>query len=253
MWLGRLATTIRGDAAPAPRRCRSRHVAGAKLWRACSICGRTVANVERRPIRSPAPTDAPSSRDASPPTTKSAHDAEGAVARRRSGQQPFVEPVDEQHRHAVQPADAVAAAGRGAAAGSAETVDDSAEEARLYESSAAGVVCHVRTGHVEVVEQRQDRDSRDRSRPTAPARTRTTGRIEAGIQDEVEEEKTAGVERPSLRKNKPPVDRNLSPRPDGRSAESECQRPQRTGRPQEDARRAVDDSRRARRPIAFRA
>jgi hypothetical protein len=38
---------------------------------------------------------------------------------------------------------------------------------------------------------------------------------EEGIQDEVEEEKTSGVERPSLRKNKPPVDRNLSPLPTG--------------------------------------
>jgi hypothetical protein len=41
------------------------------------------------------------------------------------------------------------------------------------------------------------------------------GPDEAGVQDEVEEEKTSAVERPSLRKNKPPVDRNLSPRPTG--------------------------------------
>jgi hypothetical protein len=41
------------------------------------------------------------------------------------------------------------------------------------------------------------------------------GADEAGVQDEVEEEKTTAVERPSLRKNKPPVDRNLSPRPTG--------------------------------------
>jgi hypothetical protein len=41
------------------------------------------------------------------------------------------------------------------------------------------------------------------------------GQDEAGVQDEVEEEKTSAVERPSLRKNKPPVDRNLSPRPTG--------------------------------------
>ena len=41
------------------------------------------------------------------------------------------------------------------------------------------------------------------------------GRDEGAVQDQEEEEKTTGVERPSLRKNKPAVDRNLSPRPAG--------------------------------------
>ena len=51
--------------------------------------------------------------------------------------------------------------------------------------------------------------------PDRAGANKDDGPDEAGIQDEVEEEKTAGVERPSLRKNKPPVDRNLSPRPTG--------------------------------------
>jgi hypothetical protein len=41
------------------------------------------------------------------------------------------------------------------------------------------------------------------------------GKDEGAVQDAAEEEKTSGVERPSLRRNKPPVDRNLSPRPAG--------------------------------------
>jgi len=51
--------------------------------------------------------------------------------------------------------------------------------------------------------------------PDRAGANKDDGPDEGGIQDEVEEEKTAGVERPSLRKNKPPVDRNLSPRPTG--------------------------------------
>jgi hypothetical protein len=51
--------------------------------------------------------------------------------------------------------------------------------------------------------------------PDRAGANKDDGPDEAGIQDEVEEEKTTGVERPSLRKNKPPVDRNLSPRPTG--------------------------------------
>src|SRR4030095_9127507 len=41
------------------------------------------------------------------------------------------------------------------------------------------------------------------------------GADEAGVQDDVDEEKTTAVERPSLRNNKAPVARNLSPRPTG--------------------------------------
>jgi hypothetical protein len=61
----------------------------------------------------------------------------------------------------------------------------------------------------------------DRSRipsadqPDRAGANKDDGKDEAGIQDEVEEEKTNGAERPSLRKNKPAVDRNLSPRPTG--------------------------------------
>ena len=51
--------------------------------------------------------------------------------------------------------------------------------------------------------------------PDRAGANKDDGKDEAGIQDEVEEEKTAGADRPSLRKNKPPVDRNLSPRPTG--------------------------------------
>jgi hypothetical protein len=51
--------------------------------------------------------------------------------------------------------------------------------------------------------------------PDRAGANKDDGKDEDGIQDEVEEEKTAGVERPSLRKNKPPVDRNLSTRPTG--------------------------------------
>jgi len=51
--------------------------------------------------------------------------------------------------------------------------------------------------------------------PDRAGANKDDGKDEEGAQDEVEEEKTAGVERPSLRKNKPPVDRNLSPRPAG--------------------------------------
>ena len=51
--------------------------------------------------------------------------------------------------------------------------------------------------------------------PDRAGANKDDGKDEDGIQDEVEEEKTAGVERPSLRRNKPPVDRNLSPRPTG--------------------------------------
>ena len=48
------------------------------------------------------------------------------------------------------------------------------------------------------------------------------GADEAGVQDDVEEEKTTAVERPSLRKNKAPVDRNLSPRPTGDQADPDA-------------------------------
>lgn len=51
--------------------------------------------------------------------------------------------------------------------------------------------------------------------PDRAGANKDDGKDEEGMQDEEEEEKTAGVERPSLRKNKPPVDRNLSPRPAG--------------------------------------
>ncbi len=51
--------------------------------------------------------------------------------------------------------------------------------------------------------------------PDRAGANKDDGKDEDGIQDEVEEEKTAGVERPSLRRNKPPVDRNLSTRPTG--------------------------------------
>lgn len=51
--------------------------------------------------------------------------------------------------------------------------------------------------------------------PDRAGANKDDGKDEEGLQDEAEEEKTAGVERPSLRKNKPPVDRNLSPRPAG--------------------------------------
>ncbi len=51
--------------------------------------------------------------------------------------------------------------------------------------------------------------------PDRAGANKDDGKDEGANQDEVEEEKTAGVERPSLRRNKPPVDRNLSPRPAG--------------------------------------
>lgn len=51
--------------------------------------------------------------------------------------------------------------------------------------------------------------------PDRAGANKDDGKDEEGAQDEAEEEKTAGVERPSLRRNKPPVDRNLSPRPTG--------------------------------------
>jgi hypothetical protein len=51
--------------------------------------------------------------------------------------------------------------------------------------------------------------------PDRAGANKDDGKDEEGAQDEVEEEKTAGVERPGLRRNKPPVDRNLSPRPAG--------------------------------------
>jgi hypothetical protein len=51
--------------------------------------------------------------------------------------------------------------------------------------------------------------------PDRAGANKDDGKDEAGIQDEVEEEKAAGAEHPSLRKNKPAVDRNLSPRPTG--------------------------------------
>ncbi len=49
--------------------------------------------------------------------------------------------------------------------------------------------------------------------PDRAGANKDDGKDEEGIQDEQEEEKTSGVERPSLRRNKPPVDRNLSNRP----------------------------------------
>ena len=51
--------------------------------------------------------------------------------------------------------------------------------------------------------------------PDRAGANKDDGKDEEGAQDEVEEEKTAGVERPGLRRNKPPVDRNLSNRPAG--------------------------------------
>lgn len=54
--------------------------------------------------------------------------------------------------------------------------------------------------------------------PDRAGASKDDGKDDPGMQDEVDEEKTAGVERPSLRKNKPPVDRNLSPRPAGDQA-----------------------------------
>jgi hypothetical protein len=51
--------------------------------------------------------------------------------------------------------------------------------------------------------------------PDRAGANKDDGKDEEGAQDEVEEEKTSGVERPGLRRNKPPVDRNLSPRPTG--------------------------------------
>ncbi|MEO6222843.1 MAG: hypothetical protein ABIP90_06300 [Vicinamibacterales bacterium] len=51
--------------------------------------------------------------------------------------------------------------------------------------------------------------------PDRAGANKDDGKDEEGAQDEVEEEKTAGVERPGLRRNKPPVDRNLSSRPAG--------------------------------------
>jgi hypothetical protein len=51
--------------------------------------------------------------------------------------------------------------------------------------------------------------------PDRAGANKDDGPDQAGIQDEVEEEKTTGVERPSLKRNKPPVDRNLSTRPTG--------------------------------------
>ena len=51
--------------------------------------------------------------------------------------------------------------------------------------------------------------------PDRAGANKDDGKDEEGAQDEVEEEKTSGAERPSLRRNKPPVDRNLSPRPAG--------------------------------------
>ena len=49
--------------------------------------------------------------------------------------------------------------------------------------------------------------------PDRAGANKDDGKDEEGMQDEEEEEKTSGVERPSLRRNKPPVDRNLSNRP----------------------------------------
>lgn len=51
--------------------------------------------------------------------------------------------------------------------------------------------------------------------PDRASADKDDGKDEGAVQDQAEEEKTSGVERPSLRKNKPPVDRNLSPRPAG--------------------------------------
>jgi len=51
--------------------------------------------------------------------------------------------------------------------------------------------------------------------PDRAGANKDDGKDEEGEEDEVEEEKTSGAERPSLRRNKPPVDRNLSPRPAG--------------------------------------
>jgi hypothetical protein len=51
--------------------------------------------------------------------------------------------------------------------------------------------------------------------PDRAGANKDDGKDEEGAPEEVEEEKTAGVERPSLRRNKPPVDRNLSPRAAG--------------------------------------
>ena len=52
-------------------------------------------------------------------------------------------------------------------------------------------------------------------RPDRAGMEKDDGKDEGAVQDQEEEEKTTGVDRPSLRKNKPPVDRNLSPRPAG--------------------------------------
>lgn len=51
--------------------------------------------------------------------------------------------------------------------------------------------------------------------PDRAGANKDDGKDEEGAEDEVEEEKTSGAERPSLRRNKPPVDRNLSSRPAG--------------------------------------
>jgi len=49
--------------------------------------------------------------------------------------------------------------------------------------------------------------------PDRAGRQKEEGGDEAGIEDEAEEEKTSGVERPALRRNRPAVNRNLSPDP----------------------------------------
>lgn len=52
-------------------------------------------------------------------------------------------------------------------------------------------------------------------RPDRAGAQKDDGTDEEGLQDEAEEEKTAGVEKPTLRRSKPAVDRNLSPLPTG--------------------------------------
>ena len=215
MWLGRLAMTVRGEAGPgtSPVAVDLDTLPAKVVARLLDLRPQSRAP-ERRASDPAAPNDAPSSRDVSPPTTKSALGAEGqsyngGQANSRSSSQSMSStgtpsnqqtpspPLDEEQPPEPQKPSTTL-----------PKKPDSTKVPPQASSATSGQGMSKSSSNDKTAIPAADT-------PDRAGANKDDGPDQAGIQDEVEEEKTAGVERPSLRKNKPPVDRNLSPRPTG--------------------------------------
>ena len=216
MWLGRLANTIRATSTPdAVTAAVDLDTLPAKIVASLLDLRPNAPKPERQVARDPsAPNNTQSSPDTSPRTTKTDQDADGQS---HTGGQANSRSSSQAQSSSGTPSNQ-------------QTPSRPLEEDPAQESQKASAMPPKKTDGKKLPQQAtsatsgqgQSKSSSSDStaipatdQPDRAGANKDDGPDEAGIQDEVEEEKTAGVERPSLRKNKPPVDRNLSPRPTG--------------------------------------